>query len=32
VWQALSRLQDETEWFNLDKRQALVAGSGMLSG
>ena len=32
VWQALSRLQDETEWFNLDKRQALVAGLGMLSG
>jgi DNA polymerase-3 subunit delta' len=32
VWQALSRLQDETEWFNLDKRQALVAGLGMLNG
>jgi DNA polymerase III subunit delta' len=32
VWQALSRLQDETEWVNLDKRQALVAGLGMLSG
>jgi DNA polymerase-3 subunit delta' len=32
VWQALSRLQDETERFALDKRQALVAGLGMLSG
>jgi DNA polymerase III subunit delta' len=32
VWQALSHLQNETEWFNLDKRQALVAGLGMLAG
>jgi DNA polymerase III subunit delta' len=32
VWQALSHLQDETERFALDKRQALVAGLGMLSG
>jgi DNA polymerase-3 subunit delta' len=32
VWQALSRLQNETEWFNLDKRQALVAGLAMLNG
>ena len=32
VWQALARLQGETEWLNLDKRQALVAGLGMLSG
>ncbi len=32
VWQALSRLQDETERFALDKRQALVAGLGMLRG
>jgi len=32
VWQALARLQAETEWLNLDKRQALVAGLGMLSG
>jgi DNA polymerase-3 subunit delta' len=32
VWQALSRLQDETERFALDKRQALVAGLGLLSG
>ena len=31
VWDALSRLQDETERFNLDKRQAIVAGLGMLS-
>lgn len=26
VWQALGRLQDDTERFNLDKRQALVNG------
>ncbi|HEX4171358.1 MAG TPA: DNA polymerase III subunit delta' [Acetobacteraceae bacterium] len=32
VWQALTELQDETERFNLDKRQAIVAGLGMLSG
>ena len=31
VWQALSHLQAETEWLNLDKRQALVAGLGMLN-
>jgi DNA polymerase-3 subunit delta' len=31
VWQALTRLQDETERFALDKRQAIVAGVGMLS-
>jgi DNA polymerase III subunit delta' len=31
VWQALTRLQDETERFALDKRQAIVAGLGMLS-
>jgi DNA polymerase-3 subunit delta' len=30
VWHALTRLQDETERFNLDKRQAIVAGLGML--
>jgi DNA polymerase III subunit delta' len=30
VWHALTRLQDETERFNLDKRQAVVAGLGML--
>ena len=30
VWDALTRLQDETERFNLDKRQAIVAGLGML--
>lgn len=32
VWHALTRLQDETERFNLDKRQAVIAGLGMLSG
>jgi DNA polymerase III subunit delta' len=32
VWHALTRLQDETERFNLDKRQAVVAGLGLLSG
>ncbi len=32
VWHALTKLQDETERFNLDKRQAVVAGLGMLSG
>jgi DNA polymerase-3 subunit delta' len=32
VWHALTRLQDETERFNLDKRQAVVAGLGMLTG
>jgi DNA polymerase-3 subunit delta' len=32
VWQGLARLQDETERFALDKRQALVACVGMLTG
>ena len=32
VWQGLMRLQDETERFALDKRQALVACVGMLTG
>jgi DNA polymerase-3 subunit delta' len=32
VWQGLTRLQDETERFALDKRQAIVAGIGMLGG
>ena len=32
VWQGLTRLQDETERFALDKRQAIVAGVGMLCG
>jgi DNA polymerase-3 subunit delta' len=32
VWHALTRLQDETERFALDKRQAIVAGLGMLGG
>jgi DNA polymerase III subunit delta' len=31
VWQGLTRLQDETERFALDKRSAIVAGIGMLS-
>jgi DNA polymerase-3 subunit delta' len=31
VWQALGRLQDETENFHLDKRQAIVAGFGLLA-
>lgn len=31
VWQGLTRLQDETERFSLDKRQAIVAGLGLLS-
>ncbi len=30
VWHALTRLQDETESLYLDKRQAIVAGLGML--
>ncbi len=32
VWTGLTRLQDETERFSLDKRQAIVAGVGILSG
>jgi DNA polymerase III subunit delta' len=32
VWQGLTKLQDETERFALDKRQAIVAGIGMLAG
>jgi DNA polymerase-3 subunit delta' len=32
LWQGLTRLQDETERFALDKRGAIVAGIGMLSG
>ena len=32
LWQGLTRLQDETERFSLDKRQAIVAGIGMLTG
>ena len=32
VWQGLTKLQAETERFALDKRQAIVAGIGMLSG
>jgi DNA polymerase-3 subunit delta' len=32
LWQGLTRLQYETERFALDKRQAIVAGIGLLSG
>jgi DNA polymerase III subunit delta' len=32
VWHALTRLQDETERFNLDKRQAIVSGLALLGG
>jgi DNA polymerase III subunit delta' len=32
LWQGLTKLQDETERFALDKRQAIVAGIGMLGG
>jgi DNA polymerase-3 subunit delta' len=32
VWQGLLKLQDETERFALDKRQALVSCVGMLTG
>ncbi len=31
-WHALTRLHDETERLALDKRQAILAGLGMLSG
>jgi hypothetical protein len=32
VWHGLTELQDETERANLDKRQALIEGLGLLSG
>ncbi len=32
VWQALSGLADETERFNLDRRQAVVSGLALLDG
>ncbi len=32
VWHALTRLQDDTERFALDKRQAIVAGLSLLGG
>jgi len=32
VWQGLCNLQDETEAFHLDRRQAIVAGLGLLAG
>ena len=31
LWQALTRLQDETERFNLDKRHAIVSGLDLLT-
>ncbi|HEX2941912.1 MAG TPA: DNA polymerase III subunit delta' [Rhodopila sp.] len=31
LWQGLTRLQDQTERFALDKRQAIVAGIGLLT-
>ncbi len=32
VWHALTTLQDETERLNLDKRQAILSGLGLLRG
>ena len=32
VWQGLTALQNETDAFHLDRRQALVAGFGLLAG
>jgi DNA polymerase III subunit delta' len=32
LWDALTRLQDETERLNLDKRQAIISGIAMLNG
>lgn len=32
VWHALAKIQDETERFHLDKRQAIVAGLAVLAG
>jgi DNA polymerase-3 subunit delta' len=32
LWQGLTRLQDETERFALEKRQAIVAGLGLVTG
>ena len=32
VWHALTRLQDDTERLNLDKRQAIVSGIALLNG
>ncbi len=31
VWQALTRLQHETEWFALDRRQAILSALGLLA-
>ena len=32
IWERLGQIRDETERFALDKRQALVAGLGLLAG
>jgi DNA polymerase III subunit delta' len=32
VWHGLTRLQDETEGFHLEKRQAVIASLGLLAG
>ena len=32
VWHGLTRLKDETERFNLDKRQAIISGLALLTG
>jgi hypothetical protein len=32
VWHGLTRLQSDTERFNLDKRQALIQGLSLLRG
>jgi DNA polymerase III subunit delta' len=32
VWQALTRIQDETERLALDRRQAVLAGLGVMAG
>jgi len=32
LWEALTRLQGDTDRLNLDKRQAVVAGLAMLPG
>ncbi len=32
VWHRLTRLKDETERFNLDKRQAILSGLALLTG
>jgi DNA polymerase-3 subunit delta' len=32
VWQALTQIQDETERFALDRRQAVLAGLSLMAG